>query len=122
MYDANTLKILFRFSQIPVTVYTLKWRYVERFTRFFQEPEPFEKDKLEKVKEGLTGKNFSFFPMIHRSLLPCSVAGEKRSTISWDLFPMAEQILLSAEILYGIIRSGNVPNASWKIFLLLSLI
>ena len=50
MYDANTLKILFRFSQIPVTVYTLKWRYVERFTRFFQEPEPFEKDKLEKVK------------------------------------------------------------------------
>ena len=74
MYDANTLKILFRFSQIPVTVYTLKWRYVERFTRFFQEPEPFEKDKLEKVKEGLTGKKFFFLsydPQVPVALFGC---------------------------------------------------
>ena len=26
MYDANTLKILFRFSQIPINVYSLEWK------------------------------------------------------------------------------------------------
>lgn len=74
MYDANTLKILFRFSQIPVTVYTLKWRHIESFTRFFKEPEPFEKDKLEKVKEGLVGKKFFFIsydPQVPVALCGC---------------------------------------------------
>ena len=26
MYDANTMRILFRFSQIPITVYTSEWK------------------------------------------------------------------------------------------------
>ena len=62
-------------------------------------------------------KSFSFFPMIPRYPLPCAAAEEKRSIISWDLFPMGEQILSSAEILYGKIRSGNALRASWTIFL-----
>ena len=122
MYDANTLKILFRFSQIPVTVYTLKWRYVERFTRFFQEPEPFEKDKLEKVKEGLTGKKFFFLsydPQVPVALFGCR--GEEEYYILGP-FSYGRTDSFECRILYGIIRSGNVPNASWKIFLLLSLI
>ena len=52
MYDANTLKILFRFSRIPVTVYTLEWAWIESFSSFFKAPETFEKDMLEKAKEA----------------------------------------------------------------------
>ena len=36
MYDANTLKILFRFSQIPINVYTREWIRIESFASFFQ--------------------------------------------------------------------------------------
>ena len=42
MYDANTLKILFRFSQIPVTVYTREWTRIESFASFSKAPETFE--------------------------------------------------------------------------------
>ena len=117
MYDANTLKILFRFSQIPVTVYTREWIRIESFASFSKAPETFEKRMLEKVKDGLAGKKFFFFPMTPRYPSPCAAAEEKRSIISWDLFPMGEQILSSAEILYGKIRSGNALRASWMIFL-----
>ena len=60
MYDANTLKILFRFSQIPINVYSLEWKLMETFTCFFHEPEAFEAKMLEKVKGGLAGKKFFF--------------------------------------------------------------
>lgn len=60
MYDANTLKILFRFSQIPINVYSLEWKLMETFTCFFHEPEAFEARMLEKVKGGLAGKKFFF--------------------------------------------------------------
>ena len=60
MYDANTLKILFRFSQIPVTVYTREWIRIESFASFSKAPETFEKRMLEKVQDGLAGKKFFF--------------------------------------------------------------
>ena len=60
MYDANTLKILFRFSQIPINVYSLEWKLMETFTCFFHKPEAFEAKMLEKVKGGLAGKKFFF--------------------------------------------------------------
>ena len=118
MYNENTMKILFRFSQIPTTVYTPEWKKLKEFTCIHEEPEKFEAERLKEAKEGLTGKNFLFLP--YDALVPiglCAAAEEKRSTISWDLFPMGEQILLSAEILYGEIRSGNVQGVSWTIFL-----
>ena len=73
MYDANTLKILFRFSQIPVTVYTLEWTRIESFASFIKAPETFEKDRLEKVKEGLAGKKFLF--LSYDPLVPVALCG-----------------------------------------------
>ena len=35
MYDANTLKILFRFSQIPINVYSLEWKLTGNFYLLF---------------------------------------------------------------------------------------
>lgn len=61
MYDANTLKILFRFSQIPLTVYTREWIRIESFASFSKAPETFEKRMLEKVQDGLAGKSFLSF-------------------------------------------------------------
>ena len=29
MYDVNTMRILFRFSQIPITVYTSEWKKLD---------------------------------------------------------------------------------------------
>lgn len=73
MYDANTLKILFRFSQIPVTVYTLEWTRIESFASFIKAPETFEKDRLEKVKEELAGKKFLF--LSYDPLVPVALCG-----------------------------------------------
>lgn len=73
MYDANTLKILFRFSQIPVTVYTLEWTRIESFASFIKAPETFEKNRLEKVKEGLAGKKFLF--LSYDPLVPVALCG-----------------------------------------------
>lgn len=73
MYDANTLKILFRFSRIPVTVYTLEWAWIESFSSFFKAPETFEKDMLEKAKEGLAGKKFLF--LSYDSQIPIALCG-----------------------------------------------
>lgn len=73
MYDANTLKILFRFSQIPVTVYTLEWTRIESFASFIKAPETFEKDRLEKVREGLAGKKFHF--LSYDPLVPVALCG-----------------------------------------------
>ena len=73
MYDANTLKILFRFSQIPVTVYTREWTRIESFASFIKAPETFEKDRLEKVKEGLAGKKFLF--LSYDPLVPVALCG-----------------------------------------------
>ena len=73
MYDANTLKILFRFSQIPVTVYTLEWTRIESFASFIKAPETFEKDRLEKVREGLAGKKFLF--LSYDPLVPVALCG-----------------------------------------------
>lgn len=73
MYDANTLKILFRFSQIPVTVYTLEWTRIESFASFIKAPETFEKDRMEKVKEGLAGKKFLF--LSYDPLVPVALCG-----------------------------------------------
>lgn len=74
MYDTNTLKILFRFSQIPITVYTLDWTYIERFSGTFMEPEAYETRKLEQAKEGLAGRKFFFLsydPQVPVALCGC---------------------------------------------------
>ena len=73
MYDANTLKILFRFSQIPLTVYTREWIQIESFASFSKAPETFEKKMLEKVKDGLAGKKFFF--LSYDSQVPIALCG-----------------------------------------------
>ena len=73
MYDANTLKILFRFSQIPVTVYTREWIRIESFASFSKAPETFEKRMLEKVQDGLAGKKFFF--LSYDSQVPIALCG-----------------------------------------------
>ena len=73
MYDANTLKILFRFSQIPLTVYTREWIRIESFASFSKDPETFEKRMLEKVKDGLAGKKFFF--LSYDSQVPIALCG-----------------------------------------------
>ena len=73
MYDANTLKILFRFSQIPVTVYTREWIRIESFAGFSKASETFEKRMLEKVQDGLAGKKFFF--LSYDSQVPIALCG-----------------------------------------------
>ena len=73
MYDTNTLKILFRFSQIPVTVYTREWIRIESFASFSKAPETFEKRMLEKVQDGLAGKKFFF--LSYDSQVPIALCG-----------------------------------------------
>lgn len=46
MYNENTMKILFRFSQIPTTVYTTEWKKLKEFTCIHEEPEKFEAERL----------------------------------------------------------------------------
>ncbi len=62
MYDAGTLKILFRFSRIPLSVYDGAWNLQESFHCFEQKPEAFEKKMLEKVQKGLEKQKVSFVP------------------------------------------------------------
>lgn len=62
MYDANTMKILFRFSQIPITVYTSEWRNLDSFTCFYKEPDAFESKMMETLKERISGKRYCFLP------------------------------------------------------------
>ena len=78
MYNENTMKILFRFSQIPTTVYTTEWKKLKEFTCIHEEPEKFEAERLKEAKEGLAEKNFLFLP--YDALVPiglCACRGEE---------------------------------------------
>ena len=78
MYNENTMKILFRFSQIPTTVYTTEWKKLKEFTCIHEEPEKFEAERLKEAKEGIAEKNFLFLP--YDALVPiglCACRGEE---------------------------------------------
>ena len=62
MYDVNTMRILFRFSQIPITVYTSEWRELDSFTCFYKEPDTFESRMMQTLKSRMAGKRFYFVP------------------------------------------------------------
>ncbi len=74
MYDENTMKILFRFSQIPTAIYTPEWKKLGEFTCIYEEPKKFEAERLKEAKEGLAGKKFFFLsydPLVPVALCTC---------------------------------------------------
>lgn len=78
MYDANTMRILFRFSQIPITVYTSEWKKLDRFTSFYKEPDTFESKMMQTLKENMAEKRFCFVAYdAHVPIALCGCRGEE---------------------------------------------
>ena len=78
MYDVNTMRILFRFSQIPITVYTSEWKKLDRFTSFYKEPDTFESKMMQTLKENMAEKRFYFVAYdAHVPIALCGCRGEE---------------------------------------------
>ena len=78
MYDANTMRILFRFSQIPITVYTSEWKKLDRFTSFYKEPDTFESKMMQTLMENMAEKRFYFVAYdAHVPIALCGCRGEE---------------------------------------------
>lgn len=112
MYEKNTIKLLFRLSRIPVAVYNQTWDLQESFPAVLEQPESFEQEKFDELKECLHQESVYFCPMIPMSPLPCAAAKERRNILSWGLFPMGRRTTFKAEILSGAAGYGNVLPAS----------
>ena len=78
MYDVNTMRIMFRFSQIPITVYTSEWKKLDRFTSFYKEPDTFESKMMQTLKENMAEKRFYFVAYdAHVPIALCGCRGEE---------------------------------------------
>lgn len=75
MYDKSTVKILFRLSQIPISIYSPDWELLDCCPSFLKEPEPFEAGRLQKLREELNKKSLCFVP--YDSQVPVALCGCK---------------------------------------------
>lgn len=102
MYDKDTIKLLFRFSQIPITVYDRKWKEQESYTSIHKEPAAFENGKLAELKKELEKKKFCFLP--YDSDVPVAICGSLG----------AEEYYILGPVAYGRTDTFDCRNFMWK--------
>lgn len=78
MYEKNTIKLLFRLSRIPVAVYNQTWDLQESFPAVLEQPESFEQEKFDELKECLHQESVYFLPYdTHVPIALCGCKGEE---------------------------------------------
>lgn len=86
MYNKETIQILFRFSQIPITVFDEEWKQLVRFPANQSEPMRYEIGMFEKLKSELNEKVFCFIP--YDSNVPIGIAGCRSGQVKYVLGPV----------------------------------
>ena len=113
MYDVNTMRILFRFSQIPITVYTSEWKKLDRFTSLYKEPDTFKRKMMQTLKENMAEKKIYFVAYdAHVPIALCGCRGEEEYFIlgpfSYGLANTFECRNCSKNM-----RESPLPNIFW---------
>lgn len=87
MYDKATVRILFRFSQIPITVFDSEWNQLVKFSTNNSEPMGYEIGKFEKLKRELSENSFCFIS--YDDNVPIGIAGCQNENVKYVLGPVA---------------------------------
>lgn len=87
MYDKATIQILFRFSQIPITIYDLNWNQLMRVPSNLIEPGKYERNIFEKLQTELITNDHCFLP--YQEMVPIGIGGCTDGTMYYVLGPVA---------------------------------
>lgn len=87
MYDKATLQILYRFCQIPITVFDSEWNQMDRFSTNDAEPKKFEITKFVELKSDVSDKDYCFISYDER--IPIGICGCRGNQVFFVLGPVA---------------------------------
>lgn len=87
MFDKPTIQILFRFCQIPITIFDLEWNKIEKISSHDVEPKIFEINKLDELKKEICEKPFCLIS--YGENIPIGICGCRGEQEYYVLGPVA---------------------------------